>query len=152
MYPLDLVEEVISELANLNQYQIFLFGGGKSEISILDKLSVKFNNVINVAGKIKLKEELNLISHLDCMLSMDSANSHLAAMQGVTTITLWGVTHPFAGFLPFNQSLDQMILPDLKRYSKIPCSIYGNKVCRGYEDVMRSIPAKTVVEKIKEFI
>lgn len=152
MYPLDLIEEVISGLVDLNQFRLFLFGGGKNEIEILENLSSKFNNVINVAGKIELKEELNLIAHLDCMVSMDSANSHLSAIQGVQTITLWGVTHPYAGFAPFNQPFEQIILPDLEMYPNIPCSIYGNKVCKGYEDVMRSIPPKKVIDRIKKCI
>jgi ADP-heptose:LPS heptosyltransferase len=152
MYPLDLLEEVISGLVDLKQFRLFLFGGGKNEIEILESLSLKFDNVANVAGKVKLEEELNLIAHLDCMLSMDSANSHLSAMQGVQTITLWGVTHPYTGFAPFNQPFEQMILPDFEMYPNIPCSIYGNKVCKGYEDVMRSIPPKKVIERIKKCI
>jgi len=152
MYPLDLIEEVISGLVNLKQFRLFLFGGGKNEIEILEDLSSKFDNVTNVAGKVKFIEELNLIAHLDCMMSMDSANSHLSAMQGVQTITLWGVTHPYAGFAPFNQSFKQMILPDLEMYPNIPCSIYGNKVCRGYEDTMRSIPPEKVIDSIKKCI
>ena len=152
MYPLDLIEEVISGLVDLKQFRLFLFGAGKNEIDILDKLSSKFDNVTNVAGNVKLKEELNLIAHLDCMVSMDSANAHLSAMQGIQTITLWGVTHPYAGFAPFNQPFEQMILPDLEMYPNIPCSVYGNKVCKGYEDIMRTIAPKKVIDRIKKCI
>ena len=152
MYPIDLMDELISLLGDSNKYQLFLFGGGKKEIAILEKLSSKYNNVINVAGKIKLKKELDLIAHLDLMLSMDSANSHLAAMLGVKTIILWGITHPFAGFAPFNQPFERMILPDLEMYPNIPCSIYGNKICKGYEDVMRTILPKKIENKIKKCI
>ncbi len=148
MYPLDLIEEVISKLISFNEFKIFLFGGGNNEIKILDALAAKFDGVISVAGKLKLSDELHLISNLDCMVSMDSANSHLAAMQGVKTITIWGITHPFAGFAPFNQPKDHNLLPDLDKYPNIPCSIYGNKVCPGYENVMRSIQPSEVVEKI----
>jgi len=34
-------------------------------IEILEKIANKFQNTINVAGKIKLTDELNLISNLD---------------------------------------------------------------------------------------
>jgi len=148
MYPLGLMESVIKELEKKNEFKIFLFGGGKKEIDILKTLSLKFKNVINVAGGLTLGGELTLISNLDCMMSMDSANSHLAAMYGVKTITLWGVTHPFAGFAAFKQSKEHQLLPDLDKYPNLPCSIYGNKVFKGYEDVMRSIPIEKVVEKI----
>ncbi len=148
MYPLDLIETIISKLTDTNQHKIFLFGGGEKEINILNSLENNHQNIISVAGKLSLNDELSLIANLDCMVSMDSANSHLAAMQNVKTITLWGITHPYAGFAPFNQPKENMLLPDLEKYPNIPCSIYGNTVCDGYEDVMRSISPEKVVEKI----
>lgn len=147
MYPLDLMEEVIAELSQ-KQIKIMLFGGGKKEIELLENLSDKFPNTLNVAGKLKLNQELTLISNLDLMVSMDSGNAHFAAMLGINTITIWGITHPFAGFAPFNQPLENAILPDLEKYPNIPCSIYGNKVCEGYEDAMRSILPKTIIKKV----
>jgi len=145
MYPLILMKQVIAELAKTKQ--IFLFGGGQKETAILSKIESKTPNTINVAGKINLLEELQLIAHLDTMIAMDSGNAHFAAMFGVKTISIWGITHPFAGFTPFKQQ-DNCILPDLEKYPKIPCSIYGNKVCRGYEKVMHSITVKTIVSKV----
>jgi ADP-heptose:LPS heptosyltransferase len=129
-----------------------LFGGGKKEIELLDNLANKFPTAINIAGKLKLNQELALISNLDVMVSMDSGNAHFAAMLGINTITIWGITHPFAGFAPFNQPFENSILPDLNKYPNIPCSIYGNKVCKGYEDVMRSISPKTIIKKVLEAI
>ena len=84
------------------------------------------------------------------MLSMDSGNAHIAAMYGVPTITLWGVTHPFAGFMPFGQPIERAILPNLARYDQIPTSIYGNKVPPGYEKVMHTISPDTVIAAIKD--
>jgi ADP-heptose:LPS heptosyltransferase len=80
VYPLDLMTEVITKLAQNSSYKILLFGGGKKEIEILDSLSKPYENVINVAGKIKFQQELQLISNLDVMLSMDSGNAHIAAI------------------------------------------------------------------------
>lgn len=152
MYPLDLMEQAILELSKKENLIILLFGGGKNEVGILEKIATKYPNTINVAGKIKLAEELNLISNLDSMLSMDSGNAHFSAMLGINTLTIWGITHPFTGFAPFNQPFENAILPDLEKYPNIPCSIYGNKVFEGYEDVMRSISPKIVVEKVLKSI
>lgn len=149
MYPLEFIKEVIAELSQ-QPIKIFLFGGGKKEIELLENLANKFPTAINVAGKLKLDQELTLISNLDVMVSMDSGNAHFAAMLGVNTITIWGVTHPFAGFAPFNQPFENAILPDLEKYPNIPCSIYGNKVCEGYENAIRSISPKTIVKKVLE--
>ncbi|MDY2586466.1 glycosyltransferase family 9 protein [Winogradskyella aquimaris] len=150
MYPLDQMEAVISRLSK--DYNIILFGGGQKEIEILNTLESNYNNVISVAGKLDFSEELALISNLDLMLSMDSGNGHLAAMFGVKVITIWGVTHPFAGFAPFNQPEDFQLTADRNRYPKIPTSIYGNKYPQDYEQATGSIPIETVVSKIKSIL
>lgn len=149
VYPIDLMTEVISALAENQSYKILLFGGGKNEIEILDSLSQPFENVINMAGKIKFQQELQLISNLDVMLSMDSGNAHIAAMLGVKVITLWGATHPYAGFLPFNQTMENALTSDRNQYPQLPTSVYGNKIVEGYQDAMRSISPKDIIEKIQ---
>ncbi len=150
VYPLDLMKEVIAKLAENSSYKILLFGGGKKEIEILDSLLEPYKNVINMAGKIKFQQELQLISNLDVMLSMDSGNAHIAAMLGVKVVTLWGATHPYAGFLPFNQSLENALTSDRNQYLKLPTSVYGNKIIEGYEDAMRTILPQKVVDKVVE--
>ncbi len=148
VYPLDLMQDVIDKLSEKVNYKIFLFGGGKKEIEQLDSLSNQRENVVTIAGKINFKQELRLISNLDIMLSMDSGNSHIAAMLGVKVITLWGATHPFAGFSPFNQPLENTLVSDRKLFPKLPTSVYGNKKVEGYESAMRTILPQKVVDKI----
>ncbi|KAB1157042.1 glycosyltransferase family 9 protein [Flavobacterium luteum] len=148
VYPIDLMQKVVDELALNKNYSILLFGGGKKEIELLNSLSKNKQNVIVVAGKIKLEQELQLISNLSIMLSMDSGNAHIAAMLGVNTITLWGATHPFAGFSPFNQTFENALVSDRNVFPKLPTSVYGNKKVEGYEEAMRTIKPETIVEKI----
>lgn len=150
MYPLDLMKEVIQTLAK--DYNILLFGGGTKEIEILNDLESYFKNVKNLAGKLTLDEELDVISNLDVMLSMDSGNAHMAAMLGIKVITIWGVTHPYAGFAPFNQPSDYMLLSDKEKFMDIPTSVYGNKYPEGYKEASRSILPETVIKKIKSII
>ena len=80
---------------------------------------------------------------------MDSGNAHIAAMFGTKVVTLWGATHPFAGFAPFNQPLENCLVSDREKYPLLPTSVYGNKKVAGYENVMRTILPQTVVEKIR---
>lgn len=152
VYPIDLMQDVIDELAKNASNKIFLFGGGKEEIKKLNQLKNNYENVLVLAGKTNLKEELAIISNLNVMLSMDSGNAHIAAMLGAKVITLWGATHPFAGFKPFNQPDDFCITSNREKYPFLPTSVYGNKKVKGYENAMRSILPKTVVSKIKELI
>jgi ADP-heptose:LPS heptosyltransferase len=152
VYPLDLMQEVIAKLAENKDHTILLFGGGKKEVEILESLSEPFKNVINVAGRIKFQQELKLISNLDVMLSMDSGNAHIAAMLGVKVITLWGATHPYAGFLPFNQKFENVLVSDRIKFPLLPTSVYGNKIVPGYEDAMRTILPEQVVDKIQSLL
>jgi ADP-heptose:LPS heptosyltransferase len=148
VYPLDLMEKVIDQLAQNPGNKLILFGGGKKEIVALESLTKSYNNVISVAGKLKFNQEIQLISNLDVMLSMDSGNGHIAAIFGVKTITLWGATHPYLGFSPFHQPVENSLVSDRNLYPKLPTSIYGNKKVEGYEDAMRTILPEEVVEKV----
>ena len=152
VYPLDLMQQVIGQLAESENYKILLFGGGKKEIEHLESLSKGKKNVVSVAGKIKFQKELQLISNLDVMLSMDSGNAHISAMLGVKVITLWGATHPFSGFSPFNQPLENALVSDRNLFPKLPTSVYGNKIVEGYEDSMRTISVESVIDKINSSI
>lgn len=146
MYPMDLMKVVIESLSKT--HKIILFGAGNSEAESLEEIANQYESVINLAGKFSLEEELNVISNLDLMIAMDSGNAHIAAMLGVQVITIWGVTHPYAGFLPFNHSLDSTVLANRSQFPKIPTSIYGNKLPEGYEQVMRSITPQEIIDKV----
>ena len=148
VYPQDLMQDVINQLTLNKQYKIFLFGGGNKEIEILNAFANTIENAIVIAGKLSFQEELQLISNLDVMLSMDSGNAHIAAMLGVKVITLWGATHPYAGFSPFHQPIENALVSNRNQFPKLPTSVYGNKKVEGYQDAMRTILPETVVEKI----
>jgi ADP-heptose:LPS heptosyltransferase len=152
MYPLEMMKEIIFNLNEGNLYKIFLFGGGKKEAEILNEWDVQFENVTNLAGKYALETELTLISNLDLMLAMDSSNGHLAALYDIPVVTLWGVTHPYAGFTPFNQPNEHQLVANREVYPLIPTSVYGNKFPAGYEEAMRGISVETVLQKMLEII
>ena len=152
VYPLDLMQKVINELAHDSTNKILLFGGGKEEIQKLNEFKNNYENVIVVAGKLNFKAELQLISNLNVMLSMDSGNAHIAAMLGVNVITLWGATHPYLGFKPFNQPMENCLVSDRTKYPLLPTSVYGNKIVEGYEETMRTILPQKVVNKVQEIL
>tara|TARA_B110001450_G_scaffold37265_1_gene33078 strand:+ start:4059 stop:5102 length:1044 start_codon:yes stop_codon:yes gene_type:complete len=150
IYPLEKIEQVIAMLSKHTDTSILLFGGGAKEKAALDVVAAKYNNVINVTGTLPFEKELQLISNLSVMLSMDSGNGHLAAMYGVPVVTVWGVTHPAAGFAPFGQTKEMQLLPDLEKYPLIPTSIYGNKYPNGYLACFNTIAPQEIVDSIKK--
>ncbi len=152
MYPIDLMEQVVSELSKLNSFQILLFGGGKKEQEVLERWENKYPNVASIVGKATFSEELDLISNLEIMLAMDSGNAHLAALFGVPTLTLWGVTHPYTGFYPFGQPLENALLADREKFPLIPTSVYGNKMPEGYTEAMRTIHPQDIIKKMKTIL
>jgi len=144
-YPLDLMQQVIHFLQQ--DHQIFLFGAGQEEKQRLEVWEKAYANVYSTVEKINLKEQLNLMPYLDLMIAMDSANGHLAANAGISVLTLWGMTHPFCGFSPFDQPLDHALTLDRNQFPLIPTSVYGNVIPPGYEDAFRSMKPKAVIEK-----
>lgn len=143
-YPLDKMKEVVKGLSQ--DHVVFLFGG-KADQKQLNTLVIN-NQVFNIAGQYNLNQELDLISNLDVMVSMDSGNAHLAAMLGVKVVTIWGVTHPYAGFGAFNQPEINNLIPDKTLYPKLPTSIYGNKYPEDYKNVAGSIQSDQVVNRV----
>ena len=129
-----------------------LFGGGELEKKQLQQWSDTCQNCINTIDNLSFEEELALISNLDLMLSMDSGNGHLAAMFAIPTVTLWGVTHPYAGFSPFHQEPENSLLSDRTKYPLIPTSIYGNKMPEGYDNVMSTIVPETIISRIFDLL
>lgn len=150
MYPLELMEKVIATVDAEKETQIFLFGGGKHEEDLLSKLAIKYSSVTNLAGTLSFEQELAMLSNLYLMLAMDSGNAHLAAIYGVPTMTIWGVTHPYAGFYPFAQPLENALLADRTQFPLIPTSIYGNTFPKGYENAIKSISPQQILEKLKQ--
>ncbi|MBP7373633.1 MAG: glycosyltransferase family 9 protein [Prevotella sp.] len=152
MYPLPLMKNVIRMLVNKHpSSRIFLFGGGSEEMIQLDAISAESKQIINASRLMNgLQQELILMSHLDVMVSMDSANMHLASLVNTPVVSIWGSTHPFAGFMGWNQSMDRAVQLDMPCR---PCSIYGNKPClRGDWACMHNIKPEVVVEHVERIL
>ena len=145
-FPLKRMKEIVLKLAE-NGYQIYLFGGGKKESGILHNWEKMHENIHSLAGKMTFHEELEKIANLEIMLSMDSANMHLASLMGTRVISFWGGTHPFAGFLGYGQSMNDVIQDE--NLTIRPTSIYGKdpKKFTGY-DYFQNLDTNTVVEEI----
>ena len=152
IYPPRLMEQVIHQL--LEKYpkcRIFFFGKGHDEDKYLNVWCAQYRQCINATFYCEnMYQELIIMSHLDVMVSMDSANMHLASLTAVPVVSIWGATHPYAGFLGFGQPKDNIIQLDLDCR---PCSIYGQKPCqRGDYACMKNIPPERIVERIESII
>lgn len=150
IYPVDLLEQVVAHFAARPDVRLFLFGAGEQERKIFDKWTAAYPSVVSLIGKLKMDTELVLMSHLDVMLSMDSANMHLASLVNTPVVSVWGATHPYAGFLGWKQLPTNAVQLDMPCR---PCSVYGQKPCmRGDYACMTQIKPDMIIRKIESLL
>lgn len=149
-YPLEKMEQVVNELSRHENYRIFLFGGGARELATLKDWEQKYPHTRTLSDKLQLNGELALIHQLDVMISMDSANMHMASLTHTPVISIWGATHPYGGFLGWKQSPENIIQVDMPCR---PCSIFGHKPCfRKDYACMNRITPEMIIEKVNTLL
>ncbi|MFT3981404.1 MAG: glycosyltransferase family 9 protein [Ferruginibacter sp.] len=150
MYPLDKMAEVKDILIKQPGIQILVFAS-RDEAGILSTWEKESDRIIITAGKTDFKAELQLISALDVMISMDSANMHLASLAGVPVISVWGGTHPFLGFYGWGQDIKNAVQTDLPCR---PSSVFGNKECpvHGAAGCMQEITPQMIAGRSLEVL
>ncbi len=148
-WPLQSMRLLLRMIRTEMEATMFLFGG-PAEVDILEDLREGDPNTHLVAGTLALEGELTLIPRLDIMIAMDSLNMHLAALQGVRVLSVWGPTHPFSGFGPYGQGDEGIIQVPTDKLNCRPCSVFGNKPCfRGDHACMNWITPRQVFERLE---
>lgn len=152
IWPLANYPSLINELIKKTGAKFFLFGGGEKEINYFHDLKTLFNEqVVVVAGRLKLPQEIALMKMLDVMICTDSSNMHLAALAGTSVVSIWGGTHPDAGFAPLGQEKDGVLQISRSELPCRPCSVYGKETChRGDFACLTHITVDDVVKKVTE--
>lgn len=146
-YPPHLMERVIEQLLNrVENIRIFFFGRGQQEELYFTKWCDQYPQCTYVAPNVEsIQQELILMSHLEVMVSMDSSNMHLASLTGTPVVSVWGATHPYAGFMGWGQSEENVVQIPLDCR---PCSVFGQKPCmRGDYACLNNILPEAIVEK-----
>ena len=146
-YPLPMMEKVIRYLDDKG-YHLFLFGAQGKEQSILKAWEQTYKSCIALPGLLTIQEELLLIGHLDVMLTMDSANMHLASLVHTPVVSIWGSTTPACGFLGWGQSEENALCLHLPCQ---PCSISGREKCPlGHLSCMNLISPQEICNRIEQ--
>lgn len=144
--PFRKTKNVIQHFDNTPNTKLFLFGAGELENELLADWGSMYKNVHAVHTSLNLDEELALMAQLDVMVSMDSGNMHLAALTKTKVISIWGETHPYAGFLGWKQDYESCVGVS---FSCRPCTAHHNKVCKyGDYRCLESIPSEKIINKI----
>jgi ADP-heptose:LPS heptosyltransferase len=149
MYPLDRFLEVI-RFYDKEGYELYFFGGGPVEKAFIKEWATQFKHTAFGHEILGLSDELQLMKTMHVVVTMDSANLHLASLAQVPVVSVWGPTHPHAGFYGLGQDPLNAVQVSL---SCRPCSVFGNKKCwRGDHACMQEITTDMVIEKIQKLI
>ena len=151
-YPIEKMEEVVDCLSQKHSNaKIFLMGTGVRERQVFRRLSAHIPRCVIMAEHVKdLAEELILISHMDAVVSMDSTYTHLASSVGTPVVSIWGATHPYLGYMGWQQREENAVQLSLPCR---PCSIRGNKACFRHDRIcLQGITPDMIVEKVEKVI
>jgi len=149
MYPLDRFIEVMRHFDN-EKYALHFFGGGPVEMAFIKEWENSFTSAVSFNHQLGLKDELALMSKMQVMVTMDSANMHLGSLVKVPVVSVWGPTHPHAGFYGLGQDPLNAVQVSL---ACRPCSVFGNKKCwRGDHACMQQIEPNQIIQKMLQVI
>jgi len=148
-YPIGLTAELLKQLSK--KYRTVLFGAKGIESQQFDQWvsdGIAHENAATRSFEMQIQE----IQSLGVMISMDSANGHIAANYGVPVITIWGATAPSCGFSVLAQPDENQFLPDPEKYPFLPSSIFGKRTFKGYESAMASIDPQVILERVNQLM
>jgi len=149
MYSIDKFKEIV-QYFDRPPYQLYFFGGKGAERLLLADWEGYFSRAVPMASSSSLADELKIMQEMQAMVTMDSANMHLASLVDVPVVSLWGPTHPYAGFYGFSQDPLNAVQVNL---SCRPCSVFGNTTCwRGDHACMEQITPAMVEEKLLKLV
>lgn len=148
IYPFELTAKVAEHFAELPNCRIFMLGFGHREEELIGRLAAAHPSIVNMASAgLGISAELALLSHCDAMLSMDSANMHLASLVGLRTVSIWGATHPYTGFMGWRQNPADAVQLEM---TCRPCSVFGDRSClRGDYYCLRGINPQLIIQKLQ---
>lgn len=150
IYPIELMELLVADFSRDGRYTVFLFGSGGLEKRLLESWEDKYVRVKSLARRLSLSDELKVMSNLEALVCMDSANMHLASLVNTPVVSIWGATHPFAGFYGWRQQPENAIQLEMPCR---PCSIYGNKPClRGDYACLRNITPEMIAKRVRMIV
>jgi ADP-heptose:LPS heptosyltransferase len=145
IYPIPLADKLI-EILSSRYDRVIILGSGEHERSFAEGMEKRHNGVLSMVDKLDMSLEMDIISNLDVMVTMDTGLMHIASLVGVPAVSVWGATHPYAGFYGFGQEPANAVLLDMPCR---PCSADGGRRCIfGHYHCLTGIPPETIAETV----
>ena len=145
-YPIAQSAELVGLLAGRYE-KVFLLGEGKYQRQFCEGMQSLYPNVVSVAGRVSLSEQLDVLAVMDVVVSVDGDFLRLASLVGTPVVSLWGATHPFLSSSGYGQDPRNTIQKELPCR---PCSTSGRRRCLfGNYECMRTITPAEVFRRVK---
>lgn len=130
-------------------FKVSLFGG-PDEKELCMEIASHFDNVVVLAGKLSIADTLIHLSEYDCVISNDSASTHMAAFKSIPVVTVFGPTTLDQGFRPWT---NQAAVVENKNIKCRPCGAHGHMQCPlKHHNCMQSITAEQVVQSVFQIL
>jgi len=108
------------------------------------------SRLLNLVGKLSLKELIAITGDLKLFISNDSGPMHIACGLGVPTVAIFGPTVRGFGFYPKGKATKVVEVDDLECR---PCALHGGRACpRGHFLCMRLITVDQVLKACEEVL
>lgn len=155
MWPKENFSELVNGIIKKKKNVQIIFTGTAQEKQLVDEVINKIkekNKVINLAGKMTLKQLFYFVSRCNLFISNDTGPMHIAAAQGVKTIGLFGPNLPVR-FGPFNRKSVSLYKCNICKYSpcinvhkgEVPDCLYSGN---SYQKCMKAIKVKEVLSEV----
>lgn len=130
--------------------RVLIHGGGGKEQAFAEEMEQCYPNVTALFGKVRFAGEMEVMSHEDCLVSMDSMAMHMASLVATPVVSVWGATHPNLGFLGWGCSPENALQADMECR---PCSVFGAKPCKyGDYRCLTAITPERIVAQIEKVV
>jgi heptosyltransferase I len=122
--------------------------GGPSDVSSAGEFDILASQgLINLVGKLALRQLPPLLGRMHLLIGNDSALLHLAAGVGTPVLAIFGPTHPKATG-PYPLENHAILRTDL------PCSPCGNRRCRNpnYLECLQSLSVDHLLREVEKIV
>lgn len=143
-WPLEHVRTFIGDLRR-NGRQVVVVG----DASLAGSIDTG-SGVVDLCGRTTLRQAAAAIHGARAVVANDSAPIHIASLQGVPVLALFGPTVPEFGFAPYGNHVQVVQRADL---ACRPCSPHGSRLCPiGTHECLRGIRPDTVGRALDELL
>lgn len=138
-WPLDSMQELASTIVSAGHRVVVV---GDSSVNGL----LSGSGITDVAGKLTMRQSAAVIAGAEALVGNDSAPLHIASLQNVPAVAIFGPTTPDFGFGPFSER-HAVVERDL---ACRPCSPHGTVACPiGTHACMKGISPDTVMQTLR---